>query len=150
MIDFKAQLIHLVKTQLNEKLDSLQKMINELSESSNNETKSSVGDKHETAKAMMQLEQEKMGNQLKDIEHQLKDFNSIVFQETYLSITNGCLIETSKGLFFIATALGKIELQSKLIYVISNKSPLGLKLLGAKIKDAVDFNGIQYIIKTIN
>ena len=56
MIDFKAQLIHSVKTQLTEKLDSLQKMIHELSESSNNETKSSVGDKHETAKAMMQLE----------------------------------------------------------------------------------------------
>ena len=48
---------------LNQKIEELSNALNTATESANNETKSSAGDKHETARAMMQIEQEKLGKQ---------------------------------------------------------------------------------------
>ena len=48
---------------LNQKIEELNSALATATESANNETKSSAGDKHETARAMMQLEQEKLSLQ---------------------------------------------------------------------------------------
>lgn len=48
---------------INEKRALLEKEMKSLQESSNNETKSSAGDKHETSRALAQAEQENLGNQ---------------------------------------------------------------------------------------
>ena len=42
---------------INDKVQQLQKVLTDLKESSSNETKSTAGDKHETALAMLQIEQ---------------------------------------------------------------------------------------------
>jgi hypothetical protein len=76
---------------LKDKIQSLNTIINEVSESSNSESKSSAGDKHETSKAMMQLEIEKLGTQLKEAELQLAEFEKINFNKNFQSIEQGCL-----------------------------------------------------------
>ena len=53
---------------LKTKLLEYQKRNKELYQSLNSEEKSSAGDKHETGRAMIQLEIEKLGNQIKKIE----------------------------------------------------------------------------------
>ncbi len=50
------------------KLDRIQVQIRELEQSLTSETKSSAGDKHETGRAMIQLEREKLGQQLSELE----------------------------------------------------------------------------------
>jgi hypothetical protein len=45
-------------------------ILNELNDSAKNETKSTAGDKHETALAMLQIEQENTRNKLKEIKEQ--------------------------------------------------------------------------------
>ena len=72
MSKFKQKLLQACSDHLKEKINSLNSIINEVYESSNSESKSSAGDKHETTKAMMQLELEKLGTQLKEAEGQLK------------------------------------------------------------------------------
>ncbi len=52
---------------VNDKLRSLQKVLADLKESGSNETKSTAGDKHETALAMLQIEQANVGSQLQDV-----------------------------------------------------------------------------------
>ncbi len=121
-----------------------------MSESSNAESKSSAGDKHETSKAMMQLEIEKLGTQLKEAELQLEEFEKINFTKNFQSIEQGSLVETNKGYFLIASSIGKIEVDGKTVFVISNKSPLALKLIGSKQKDTVMFNDVSYSIISIN
>jgi hypothetical protein len=145
----KSTIISACKKVLEDKLQFLKSTLEEATDAGNNETKSTAGDKHETGRAMMQLEQEKLGQQLLEIENQLLDFDKIDFTIQSKTIINGSFIETNKGCFLIASAIGKIEVEDKVVYVISSKSPLALTLLGLKEKEDVDFNRINYEIKTI-
>lgn len=53
---------------VNERLARIQGQIKELETALTSETKSSAGDKHETGRAMIQLEREKLGQQLAELE----------------------------------------------------------------------------------
>ncbi|HRD58863.1 MAG TPA: hypothetical protein PK504_12485, partial [Ferruginibacter sp.] len=52
---------------LSQKMNELQNVLVELKETSSNETKSTAGDKHETALAMLQIEQANKRNQLEQL-----------------------------------------------------------------------------------
>ena len=145
----KQQLIQACKDYLTNKIHSLNSIIKEVSESSNAESKSSAGDKHETSKAMMQLEIEKLGTQLKEAELQLAEFEKINFTKNFQGIEQGSLVETNKGYFLIASSIGKIEVDGKTVFVISNKSPLAVAFCNKKQIDKVSFNGVEYIIQTV-
>jgi transcription elongation GreA/GreB family factor len=145
----KQQLIQACKDHFKQKIASLNIFISEVTESSNAESKSSAGDKHETSKAMMQLEREKLGNQLKEAEEQLAEFEKINFSKSFQAVEQGGLIETDKGYFLIAGSVGKLTVDSKTAYVISERSPLALALNNHKQRDTVVFNGISYFIINI-
>lgn len=147
--DFKKNIVRACKAMLDSKIKFLNDALQEVTVAGNNETKSTAGDKHETARAMMQLEQEKLGNQLTDLEMQINAFDKIDFSINHIIVSNGSLIETNNGFFLIGSAIGKLEVDSKIIFIISNKSPLALNLLGLKQKDSSVFNGINYEIKAI-
>lgn len=147
MIDFKIKIISACCRVLNDKINFLQQNLKEVTDAGNNETKSTAGDKHEIGRAMMQLEQEKLGNQLVDLESQKNDFDKIDFSISHTAIANGSLIETNKGFFLIAMAIGKLEVDQSTVFVISKKSPLAKVLLGLKNNDTVDFNNMKYLIK---
>ena len=134
---------------LEEKISSVKKQISDINQSFTDEGKSSAGDKHETARAMAQLEVEKLHQQLHQFETQinvLKKLNPDFHSETIpIAIGTGSLIKTDKGNFFIAIPLGKIED----VMVISAASPLGKEMIGKKAGDEVVFNGMEYKIKEI-
>jgi hypothetical protein len=146
----KQKLIQACNDYLKEKITSLNVIINEVYESSNSESKSSAGDKHETTKAMMQLELEKLGTQLKEAEGQLAEFEKINFTKQFQTIEQGCLLETNKGYFLIASSIGKITVDDQIVFVISNKSPLATVFSGKQLNDIVAFNDVEYIIKTVS
>jgi transcription elongation GreA/GreB family factor len=118
-------------------------------ESANNETKSSAGDKHETARAMMQLEQEKLSYQLKDLQDQKSELEKIDITKPSAQIAKGTLIQSDKGFLFLSIGLGKISVDDKTVFAISPQSPLGVKLLGEKENDIVDMNGVKYLIEKL-
>jgi len=149
MHGIKHTIIDKVSAFLNDKLKDLNAMMDDLNEASKNETKSTVGDKHETSKAMMHIEQEKLGSQIKEIESQIKEFNAINFTTVTNNVVLGSLVKTTKGYFFIAAATGKMQIDDKTIFAISNKSPLGLKLMGLKENESIEFNKTNYTIKSI-
>lgn len=149
MQEFKQQIIDACKSHLESKIHSLNSIINEVSESSHSESKSSAGDKHETSKAMMQLEIEKLGVQLKDAEMQLAEFEKIDFSKNSRAVNQGSLVETNKGYFLIAGSIGKMIIEDKIIFVISSKSPLAVTFSGKQQKDNVSFNGVEYLINAI-
>ena len=63
MSEIKKQLYQKILSIANDRVSNLKRIILETQESANNETKSSAGDKHETGRAMAQLETEKLNNQ---------------------------------------------------------------------------------------
>lgn len=134
---------------LDEKIHSMQNMINDLTEGLNNETKSAVGDKHETTRVMMQLEQEKLQKQLGELILQKNNLEKLPLTQTNTKIINGSLVETDKGYIFIAVALGKIKVDENQIIAISANSPLATKLLGLNINETATMNGTAYKIISI-
>ena len=149
MHQFKSDIIKACRAALEAKINSLHRIMSELSEAANADSKSSAGDKHETSRAMVQLEQEKTGAQLKEAEDQLSDFMKYDLTRPNAIIGQGSLIETDKGYFFIAGSIGKTEVGDKTVFVISGKSPLALAFNGKKQKDTILFNGVSYVIHSV-
>ena len=71
-------------------------------ESAAGETKSTAGDKHDTAKAMMQLEQEKLGRQLEICLQQKRILEQVDAGKVCNCVEFSCIVETDAGNFFIS------------------------------------------------
>jgi transcription elongation GreA/GreB family factor len=132
-----------------EKVSILQARLNDLKESGANETKSTAGDKHETALAMVQIEQANSREQLKDALHQLNFLTKINIEVKSNKIINGSLVKTNKGYFFISVALGKAVVDGMEVIAISSNSPLGIKLLGLIVGEIAEINLNKYTVVEI-
>lgn len=148
-MNFKETVYQVYKEVLYEKIAQLLLTLQELSQSAANETKSTAGDKHETALAMLQIEQENKRRQLSELQQQQMLMNKINPTIISTSILNGSLVQTDRGYFFISIALGRILLDGKTIFALSPSSPLGKKLLGQNIGDKVEMNGTLYTILSL-
>ena len=134
---------------LQEKIQQQEDVLRELSASAANETKSTAGDKHETALAMLQIEQENKRRQLSDLMDQQKMLLRIDPSKRAEMIMNGSLVETDKGYFYLSVALGKLLFENKTFYALSPTSPLGQKLIGCAPGARVEMNGTFYNIISI-
>ena len=120
-----------------------------MAQGAENASKSSAGDKHETGRAMVQLEQEKIGNQLLELEAMYNELQKLEHQNTSLTISKGSLIETTSGLFYLSVGLGKVIIENTTFFVLSPQSPFGKQLIGLKKGDVVMFNGKESKINMI-
>ena len=134
---------------LNEKINALQKVLNDLKESGANETKSTAGDKHETALAMLQIEQANTRAQLKEVIDQKILFEKIDPSISAVAVVNGSLIKTDRGYLFLSVAGGKAIVDGKAVIALSPQSPLGTKLMGLRVNEIANVNNIRYVIEAI-
>jgi hypothetical protein len=104
------------------------------------ETKSSAGDKHETGRAMLQLEMEKSGQQLLEINLMNDVLKKIDVEKFSEVICLGSLILTNTSNYYLAISAGKITIDSVDFFAVSTNSPIGKQLLGKKIGDKILFN----------
>ena len=135
---------------LNEKIASLQQVLNDLKESGANETKSTAGDKHETALAMLQIEQANTRAQLKEVVDQKNVFERIDPTLSPVGVVMGSLIKTNRGYLFFSIGAGKAVVDENPVIALSPNSPLGKKLMGLKAGDTAEINNVQYIIESIS
>ncbi|MCB9360962.1 MAG: 3-oxoacyl-ACP synthase [Flavobacteriales bacterium] len=131
------------------RITSLKEILQETQDAANNETKSSAGDKHETGRAMAQLETEKLTTQLTEALKLKQALYQIKTTSSTNQITIGSVVFTNKGNFYIAASIGKIELEIESFFAISPASPIGKLLLTKKEKDSFSFNGNKYVILSV-
>ena len=135
---------------LNEKLNSIEFLIISAVDSRDSDSKSSVGDKHETSRAKIQLEIDNYSKQKLNIIEKLKVLGAIDIRKKYNKVENGALVETNVGFFFIAIGLGRWTVNSEQIFVISLASPIG-KLMKDKVTtSSFIFRNLKYEIIKIN
>ncbi len=134
---------------VNDKISLLQKDLADLKESGTNETKSTAGDKHETALAMLQIEQANKRGQLEKAVAQKTVMEKINPAIVAPIVVIGSLVKTDKGYLFLSVALGKMDLEGNTITALSPQSPLGSELMGLKAGDSAVFNNKDYYIETI-
>ena len=134
---------------INDKVQLLQQVLADLKESGANETKSTAGDKHETALAMLQIEQANTRDQLEKIAAQKAVLEKIDPAITPEIIVTGSLIKTDRGYFFMSIAAGKAIVDGYTVIALSPESPLGTQLKGLKAGDSCQVNNNQYLVETI-
>lgn len=124
-------------------------MITDLAEDAQNDAKGSAGDKHETALAMMHLEQEKLNHKLKEVLEQKTILDGINVTTDYTKVSLGSLVFTDKCIFFISSALPKIKIDDSEIIALSPQSPLGEVMKGKTKLDTFSFNKMECLITEV-
>ncbi len=145
-IEFKQRIYDACLKILENKSLILNAALDSLTDELKNDTKSSMGDKHETSRSMNQLEQEKISNQITELNKQISSLQQINIHFKNPIIVNGSLIKSDKGLVFIAVGLGKIEIDDHEVIVISAQSPLGKLFLGKGLHDKVSVGANNYTV----
>ena len=143
----KPELLEIIHQKISEKIQKLEQLIAE-TRASNNDTKSSMGDKYETSREMLQQEINHLQIQLNEhlkSQQILKNINP----NPHKIVTLGSLVETEKGMFFIAISLGELSFNQEKIFVISAESPLAKAMNGKKTGESFVVNNLSQIIKNI-
>ena len=148
-MQLKERVYHHYRQLLEEKIFDLQKVLDDLKNSGANETKSTAGDKHETALAMLQIEQANKRAQLQELLSQKAVLNKIDPTIETVTVVTGSLVVTAQNYFFISCALGRSVVDGKNVIALSAQSPLGKVLMGLKKGGAVSFNQVHYLIENI-
>jgi hypothetical protein len=132
-----------------EKVNSLEKEMESMRQAVQAESKSTAGDKHETGRAMIHLEQEKLHAQLAEAQNLLAELEQINPEQTLLTVQKGALVQTEHIQFYIAVGLGKINLDGQDIFVVSSQSPIGKQMLSKRAGGSFNMNGTEYIITSV-
>lgn len=114
------------------------------------DTKSSAGDKHETAVSMAQLEQEKLTHQINQLLVLQQQFQRIQTDTNHTKVQLGSLLLTDKGYFYVSIGLGKVEEGSKSFFALGMDAPLVRLLVGKQVGESVLFNGSTTEILKLN
>ena len=148
--EIKKQLYDHCVEYVNSRLSNIQNAIKSAQESANDDSKSSAGDKHETGRAMAQLEQEKLSFQLAETQktqQQLSQINPVTIS---LTIRPGSVVITNNGNYYISISAGKMTITDQVYFAVSPASPIGKALIEANNTQAeFVFNNHRFSIKKI-
>lgn len=145
-LSFKKAVWKACSEQISQKLEAVNQQLKEQLEASANEGKSTAGDKHETGRAMAQLEQEKTGNQLAELEKMQQQFQRLTEVSVLSKAGNGALLNLNNLYVYIAVPLGKIRVKDMEVMVISSASPMGALLIGKQKGDKIQLNGRESVV----
>ncbi len=131
------------------RLNAITHTINEIQVSLTSETKSSAGDKHETGRAMLQLEREKAGNQLAEIKKTKEILFKIDVLKSISQVGLGSVVYTNKANYFIAISAGELTVNNTKFYAISAQTPIGKLLMGKAVNSKIKFRDDVFILEKI-
>lgn len=145
----KIEVIDYIKKQLDDRMQASWNAMQAAQASANEESKSSAGDKYETARAMGQLDRDMYARQYEQARQERVLLERIDSHQSPQHVSLGALVNTSMGIFFIAVSLGSIKVDNETIMVVSAQSPIGALLMGKVVGDTFDFRGKKHHIQHI-
>lgn len=138
---FKRQVQEVVKQKIDDKISICESRMKSLFESKTADTKSSAGDKFETGRAMIQIEESQVQKQYKEA----KDMDAKHMQ--HLKNVNrdkvglNCLVKAGDMIFYLSVSLGKLTIENEIVFCISDEAPIARHVLGKKVDDTFQLNG---------
>lgn len=136
----KERLYAFCEAFVNTRLTRIHSGIDQVQEALASETKSSAGDKHETGRAMLQLEREKLGQQLKEAEKMSQILAKVPLDTQTTHIGLGSWVKTSKATYYLAISAGAYNTEEETAFCISMATPIAKALLGKSAGDTAVFN----------
>lgn len=149
VLGLKAQLVEHCNKQIDDRYKKIRRTISGIEESLFEESKSSVGDKHETARAMLQIDRENAGRQLHEVEKVAQLLSKIDIKATSDYARLGSLVYTDKFIYFISISIGTVSIENTNYLCVALNSPVGVLLSGKRDGEEFILNGIQYKIKNV-
>jgi hypothetical protein len=149
MENLKSEVYQLCLSLVQKRIETAETALAQAQEASNDDTKSSAGDKFETTREMMQQDIFRNKSLLADAKqnlHQLESINDVPVLDT---VRNGTLVYTNNGIFYISISAGQLVANGQTVYAISAASPVGQLFIGKKVKADFTFNNKQFIIEKI-
>ena len=120
-----------------------------LSDSAASDTKSSMGDKYETGREMINLEKSKIAEQISNTAKMILALNSIDLEKKMSVGQLGALISTESNHYYVSVSLGELNLNGEQVYAVSPVSPIGRSLLDKKIGDSFNMGPKSFEIIAI-
>ena len=148
-MNIKQQLYKACEDFLNKRLEVIQMTISDIQNSLQSETKSSAGDKHETGRAMLQLEREKAGHQLAEVQKLNEILHKIKLEIHHESVALGSVVYSTQSNYFIAISAGEITINNDKFYAISPSTPMAKLLFSKTVGDCIEFRDTKFTIKEI-
>jgi len=140
--DIKGEVLDIALKRTRERITMIESALETARDSSNDDTKSSAGDKYETSREMIQQDINRYQKQLVEDLQQLISIESLS-NDVIDVVRLGTLVQTNVGLYLIATSIGAVKIGTNNIFVISPASPIGQLLIGKKIGDSFVFNNVN-------
>lgn len=135
----KKHVIEYILSVLRSNTDLLENELKSINEEKNSISKSSAGDKHETSRALMQSEFDKIYNNYQSQLNQLKVIESLDISDKS-KIGLGSLVETDSSILFIGIGLGIHQIDNKKVLIVSKASPIGKQIDGKEEGDYILLN----------
>ena len=144
MNELKKQLHTLCLAYVHDRMQAAQFAINEAQQATNDDTKSSAGDKYETGREMMQQETNRNLTQLNEANKLIVALNQISTAGQSVTAEAGSVVITNNGKFYLSISAGTLTLDNETYFAISPGSPIGLKMRGCKKGDEFSLNEKLY------
>ena len=145
----KKELYKQCETYLNKRSETLDQAMDSHRKSLETESKSSAGDKHETGRAMVQLEMEKASQQIEAIRSMRETLNRINLEKTSQKAVLGSVVSTNFGSYFLAIGAGQLLVGAETFFAVSLSSPIGNQMLGKAEGDRFIFNGRKFEVQRL-
>lgn len=145
----KKQLHALCIQMLDARIAMCRLAIDNAQQASNDEEKSSAGDKFETSRAMNHLEKEMYGKQLQSNLQERAALQAIGLETMQDTVKPGSFIACKDFDFYIAAGLGKTSFEGRTIYLLSPDAPLAAVLKNKKKGDIILFNKLEEMIMDV-
>ena len=133
---------------IEERINRIEAEIKKSQQAANEETKSSMGDKYETGRAMAQLAIEQNQIQLGEAQKLRSTLTKITNTKSEKVIA-GSLVTTSKGVYYVGISLGVVNIDNMPFMIISSDSPIGKLIAGKKVGDTFQWMKEGIKIQTI-
>ncbi|WP_224488005.1 GreA/GreB family elongation factor [Robertkochia flava] len=149
--ELKKETVRVCRQKLVESHEKITRQISGLKDALDSESKSTAGDKHETGRAMVQLEMERAASRLRLQEEEFQVFERLVYRDSPVAnrVAAGSMVDTTAGIYFLSVSLGILKISEFPVMVISPLSPIGQLLLSKSAGDTVTFNGKPIGIRAV-
>jgi hypothetical protein len=138
---FKERVFTACKEILAEKVTTLDEEIRQTRQAASEETKSSMGDKYETGRAMLHLTRERLEGQLAQAQKSYSAVLALTPTSVHERVRVGSLVKTDRGIFYISVGIGQVRVDDQTISCISATAPIGRILIDLYSEGSTTFQG---------
>lgn len=149
MTNIKQVLHSLCLASIEQSITEIEAAIAERREAMRNETKSSMGDKYETTREMLQQDINMSMERLSKVKQDHATLQRVDAASSQVIVNEGSLVLTNNGNFYLSVSAGKFKVDGQLYYAISITSPIGQQLKGKQQGEVFSLNSRSYKILEI-